>query len=571
MPNFFDNCIALGNPMIVLKRIKKTLFGSKTKRTIFPDWNAILSSKSAEWLQAKSRAQNGPRILIATSAGAHRALAPVENALAVALTLRGANVHFLMCDEFLPTCWKALSTQFQSVADFCRHGLKRTKCRKCFSRGKEVRRFLGLPIHVYSENIARIERNHVDRLAQSIEANSIPTYRENGIAIGEHSLAGALRFFARGSLEEEPLGEVVLRRYFKAALLSRLVLQRLLGTIKFDAVICYHGIYIPEGIIGEVTRQNSIRVVNWLTAYRKRCFIFSHGDTYHHTMMSEPVELWHNLPWNEKLESTLMSYLKSRWHGTEDWISFVHKNPQVDLPAEFLPGIDFSKPLIGMLTNVVWDAQLHYPANAFPNMLHWVMRTIEYFSRRSDLQLLIRVHPAEISGIVPSRQPILPEILKHFPNLPKNVFIIPPESPLSTYAAMLKCDSVIIYGTKTGVELTSLGIPVIVAGEAWIRNKGFTFDASCIDDYFNILDRLPLATGLDNALTTRARKYAFHYFFRRMIPLSFIELIQEWPFYQLSLETIDPLKPGNDVGMDIICDGILRGSPFIYPAEREAD
>lgn len=136
---------------------------------------------------------------------------------------------------------------------------------------------------------------------------------------------------------------------------------------------------------------------------------------------------------------------------------------------------------------------------------------------------------------------------------------------------MLKCDSVIIYGTKTGVELTSLGIPVIVAGEAWIRNKGFTFDASCIDDYFNILDRLPLATGLDNALTTRARKYAFHYFFRRMIPLSFIELIQEWPFYQLSLETIDPLKPGNDVGMDIICDGILRGSPFIYPAEREAD
>jgi hypothetical protein len=328
---------------------------------------------------------------------------------------------------------------------------------------------------------------------------------------------------------------------------------------------------VPEGIVGEVARRNRIRVVNWLTAYRKRTFIFSHTDTYHHTMMTEPVEAWETVPWSATLESRLMTYLKSRWRGTEDWISFVHKNPQVELPAEFLPGIDFSKPCIGLLTNVVWDAQLHYPTNAFPNMLDWVMRTIEYFSRRSDLQLLIRVHPAELSGNIPSRQPILPEIAQRFPTLPRNVFIIPPESSLSTYAAMLKCDSVIIYGTKTGVELTSLGIPVIVAGEAWIRNKGITIDASSIKDYFGILDRLPRATRLDEALTLRARKYAFHYFFRRMIPLSFIDLIDEWPFYKLALQTLDPLKPGNDRGLDIICDGILKGTPFIFPAEQEAD
>ena len=113
------------------------------------------------------------------------------------------------------------------------------------------------------------------------------------------------------------------------------------------------------------------------------------------------------------------------------------------------------------------------------------------------------------------------EINNAFPTLPENVFIIPPESRISTYAAMLQCNAVIIFGTKTGVELTSMGIPVIVAGEAWIRNKGITLDAGSIKEYFDLLAGLPLSTRLDDATIERARKYAFHFFFRRMIPLEF--------------------------------------------------
>src|SRR5262245_18244532 len=99
-------------------------------------------------------------------------------------------------------------------------------------------------------------------------------------------------------------------------------------------------------------------------------------------------------------------------------------------------------------------------------MLAWILETIRQLTRRRDLQLLIRIHPAEIRGSIPSRQPILAEIRKAFPQLPANVFVIPPENDSSTYAAMYQCNAVLIYGTKTGVELTSAGIPVVVAGEA---------------------------------------------------------------------------------------------------------
>jgi len=219
--------------------------------------------------------------------------------------------------------------------------------------------------------------------------------------------------------------------------------------------------------------------------------------------------------------------------------------------------------VIGLLTNVTWDAQLHYPANAFPSMLDWLVRTCEYFATRPDLQLLIRVHPAEISGFPPSRQPVLAELRKHLPQLAPNITVVPPTSGLSTYALMSLCSSAIIYGTKMGVELTSVGLPVIVAGEAWIRNKGITLDASSPDEYFRLLSQLPCAERLGPAQLARARRYAYHFFFNRMIPLPFVEPKAGYPIYRLRLDRLAQLLPGASQGLDTICDGILSRTPYV--------
>ncbi|MCZ7589026.1 MAG: hypothetical protein M5U27_09280 [Gaiella sp.] len=222
------------------------------------------------------------------------------------------------------------------------------------------------------------------------------------------------------------------------------------------------------------------------------------------------------------------------------------------------------------MTNVFWDAQLHYRANAFADMLDWVVQTIAYFAGRPELQLLVRIHPAEVRGTIPSRQPMLAELEKAFPALPPNVFVIPPESNSSTYAAMDVCDAVLIYGTKTGVELASRGTPVVVAGEAWVRGKGVTLDASSPEEYFRILDRLPLGRRLDEDTVRRARMYAYHFFFRRMIPLPFMRHVegnQPAPF-SVEIDGLGDLLPGRHEGLDVICDGILEGTPFVYPAER---
>jgi hypothetical protein len=279
--------------------------------------------------------------------------------------------------------------------------------------------------------------------------------------------------------------------------------------------------------------------------------------------MSEPRSHWENLELAPTQETELMKYLTSRREGLFDWIVFHRPTTQdADAIARQLR-LDRSRPVIGMLTNVAWDAQLHYPANAFPNMLEWMVQTCQYFATRPDLQLLVRVHPAEISGFPPSRQPILRELRRRLPTLAPNITIVPPESGLSTYALMSLCNSAIIYGTKMGVELTSVGIPVIVAGEAWIRNKGLTEDASSPEEYFRILDRLPLPATVGPARLARARRYAYHFFFNRMIPLAFIEPKAGYPIYRLKLTSLRHLMPGASQGLDTICDGILAKGPFV--------
>ncbi len=568
MFKFYDRLKQLARP---LREKQQIALGKQKPKAALPNWGLIVATNESLWNDSLVRAKDSPRILMATAIGGHPQFTVLESALNVALTLRGAKVDTLLCDAAMPACQRAKISGVKPrvLAD---GKLKEVFCSGCMATGKTVFSVPGLNILQMSNHISDEERAQSRDISLSVPVDDITGYTLDGLPIGEHALAGALRYYGVGDLSLEPDGEAVLRRYLESSLLTAFCIKQLIRVNKYDVIVNNHGIYVPHGIVSAVCRNQKVRTASWNLAYRKQCAIFSHTDTYHHTLMDEPVGDWENMTWSKDREAEIVHYLESRRKGSRDWIWFNRDaDDNMDNFAAKV-GLDWGRPVVGMLTNVVWDAQLHYPANAFPGMVDWVMRTVAYFRGRPDLQLLIRVHPGELAppgGSTVSRQPIVEEIRSTFPDLPKNVFIIGPESTVSTYAAMERCDSVIIYGTKTGVELTSAGIPVIVAGEAWIRNKGVTLDAMSADDYFRYLDRLPLGKRMEPDTIERARKYAYHFFFRRMLPLPFLEpKPQSWPPFEVAVKNLDELLPGEYKGLDVICDGILNGSAFIYQAEE---
>ncbi len=422
------------------------------------------------------------------------------------MTFRGAEVHALLCDGGMTACAECEASLYPDIGRFAAHGPARDLCRDCAWPAERVYSQLGLKVHRYSDWLTADDRLEASRLAASTRsADDRGVRRSTAWQSANMPRRAPCASLPPGRSQDEPHGEAVLRRYLESALLTAFATRRLMRSIQFTSAVFTHGIYVPWGIVGEVARQEGVHVSTWNVAYRKRRFIFSHDDTYHHTLMTEPHEHWENLALSDAQERELMQYLASRREGAVR----LDRLPPADAPgpATRSParlGLDPARPVIGLLTSVTWDAQLHYPANAFPNMLEWLVQTCEYFATRPDLQLLIRVHPAEISGFPPSRQPILRELRKRLPTLAPNIIVVPPESGMSTYALMSLCNAVIIYSTKMGVELTSVGLPVIVAGEAWIRNKGLTHDASSPAEYFGILQQLPFPGRLGDRRSSRA-------------------------------------------------------------------
>jgi hypothetical protein len=558
--------------MPLLQGLRFARIGHQARHGGQPDWSAILGRDLDKVRIARETAEQagGPRVLIATTVGGHMAMNALDSFLAVALTLSGARVDVLLCDGVLPACMACDITLYPNQDRFLRDGPSRTFCPHCFDPAQAVYAPLGIPVRRLGSDLTDADRAWAKDTASPLSLAELRAFTgEDGRPLGDNAHAGALRYYARGSLEGEPKGLEIAKAFLESALLADRAGDRLMAREGYESVVLHHGIYIPQGTLAEAARRRGARVSTWNLAYRKGRVIFSHEDTYHHTMTTEPVAAWEDLPWDDVREARLMDYLKSRWTGAKDWIWF-HDRPQFDLgDIARETGVDFNKPVIGLLTSVNWDAQLHYPSNAFPDMMAWIAETVKIFAARPDLQLLIRVHPAEIHGALPSRHKVVDELTLRFPNgLPSNVFVIPPESAVSTYAAMAQADSVIIYNTKTGVELTAMGIPVIVAGEAWTRGKGFTRDAKTRDDYSILLASLPLGRPMDKTDRQRARRYAYHFFFRRMIPLDSLVPRNGWPPFAITAENgVDSFFPGMDKGLDVIRDGILKGTPFIYRDE----
>ena len=516
-------------------------------------------------------APKGPRICIATTMGGYDHATVLDRVLTQALELRGAEVELMLCNKGVATCQMIKIGPTRAMPEELAVKKPMSYCDFCVDRGKKA--FEGLPniVHNMGDSLTPADIEFARRTAESIPFEEIRAFQWYGLPVGDHAHAGALRYFARGDLDGEPYGEAVLRVYLEAGLRSIAAIRRLIQTRKFDIMVVNHGIYVPQGMIAEVARSMGVRVVTYNPAYRKHSFIFSHNESYHFTMLDEPLENWRSLEMTPRLLQETHAYLNSRRFGTNDWIWF-HDAPKEDIaPVLQEVGCDPAKPYVALLTSVVWDAQLHYKTTAFPNMLDWLKETVAYWgTRKDDLQLVIRVHPAEVRGGVPSRQKVADELAAAFPTMPRNVFILEPENQASTYALCENANCVIIFNTKAGVEMASMGVPVIVAGEAWVRGKGFALDVSSPQDYFRLMDTLPLARAMTAEEKLLADRYAYHFFFRRMIPLPFIHVLKAGHF-KVELEPGESFAPGCFPGLDTICDGILNRTPFIYPAETLDD
>lgn len=535
--------------------------------TVAQQWRVILR-RSGTLLRSLPEARE-PGILFMTIWGGRCSpvLSALESVLAVAVRLRGVRSMSLMCDKALPACsFDPLGNHVLPVPEpYASTGLTAVRCREC---SRSVRAYYEhLPVSLLRFNQFS-KPDDLERVLQVVEALSPDYYRDfvyRDVKVGEHAYASVLRWLGRGSLLDDPYHLWLFRRHLVSAMLVTDLTERALTALQPRRIMAVHGIYADHGTVCEVARKNSVPVVVYSFPYRRDTIMLCHGDTYHRAMVTEPIELWEDLQLSSEQERRLECYIDSRRRGGQDSITY-HPNP-IESKAALVQelGLDRNVPIISLFTNVIWDAQLYHSYNAFDNQLDWLFQTIEYFMRRPDLQLVIRIHPAETKATKKTDQPLRVEIANRFPVLPDHIKVIPPESDLSSYTLAEMSQAALIYGTKMGLEIALRGVPVIIAGESMNRGKGFTYDVESPEQYFDLLDHITELPRNTSQMMSRAEKYAYHFYFRRQIDFPFLTgyKIGAPEGLRLSFKSLGDLMPGRYANLDRICDGILSGTEFV--------
>lgn len=196
-------------------------------------------------------------------------------------------------------------------------------------------------------------------------------------------------------------------------------------------------------------------------------------------------------------------------------------------------GLD-ARPVALLATNVLGDS-LTLGRNLFAaSMAEWITRTVQYFAERSDVQLVVRVHPGERLTHGPSMMDVVRAAL---PQLPENIHLIGPLDKINTYDLMPLASLGLVYTTTTGLEMAMRGIPVIAAGQTHYRGRGFTLDPKTWDEYFETMTRVlaaPADFRLDEKQVELAWRYAYRFFFEYPRPfpwrlLGFGDEYKRWP------------------------------------------
>jgi hypothetical protein len=495
----------------------------------------------------------------------------IDAVLAMTLRLRGATPVILDCDGALPACeWNAYGNLNPPPGAFGSGQWRRAAghgCRACALKLRESHTLPGIG-HASLEDYAvpgDVER--ATEISSTVPLAGLRDFVFEDLPAGEHAYASLLKATLRGVPLDDERTLWMARRYLASAILMIERGERLFARICPERFVAADGVYVTAAPLCALAKKSGIHVVVHGTPYRKQTIWLSHHESYHRALINEKNTRWEELEMTPERTRIADEYLASKHLKARDYTSFHVDAIQDETEIRRNLSLD-ERPIVTLYTNILWDAQLYYRLNVFSNMLEWLFQTISYFETRNDLQLVIRLHPGEAPGAWPTHQPILPEIERKFPALPANVKVVRPESKVSSYVLGEMSRAALVYGARVGVELVMLGTPVVVAGEAFMRGKGFTLDPGSADEYFSLLGRLPDLEEPSKAAIERARKWYYYYFFRLMMPFPFYDLERDGAA-RLSFQSLADLLPGRSPGLDVVCRGILDGQTVFEWDEPE--
>ena len=333
---------------------------------------------------------------------------------------------------------------------------------------------------------------------------------------------------------------------------------------KPDVVLIPNGLILEMGIVFRVARYLNIPAVTFEFNDQREQIWLAQNTSIMRQDTDYLVEERCKLPMTDEMYERLADLENARrgarvWGKSKRLWQYVSSQGAEETRKAL--GLD-NRPVVLLAANVLGDS-LTLGRNIFAeSMSEWITKTVQYFAKRTDVQLVVRIHPGE--KIVPQVKSMGTVVREALPELPSHIHVIGALDNVNTYDLIEIANLGLAYTTTVGVETAMNGIPVISCGETHYRGRGFTIDPNSWDEYFatleNVLSDLP-AHRLTDEQTAKAWNYAYRFFFEYPRPFPW-RLMNFWD--DLEVWSLD--KVLSDEGMNQFGDTFkfLVGEPFTW-------
>ena len=317
-----------------------------------------------------------------------------------------------------------------------------------------------------------------------------------------------------------------------------------LQTNKPDIVLIPNGLILEMGIFFRVARYLNIDAVTYEFNDQREQIWLAQNSSIMKQDTDYIVDARCHLPMTDDMYERLADLENAR-RGARVWGKskrlWQYVSSQGAQETRKLLNLD-DRPVVMLAANVLGDS-LTLGRDIFASsMTEWITKTVQYFAKRTDVQMVIRVHPGE--KLVPQAKSMGTVVREALPELPSHIHVIGALDKINTYDLIEIADVGLAYTTTVGLETAMNGRPVISCGQTHYRGRGITLDPNTWDEYYSTLEKvlndIP-AHQMNEKQIEFAWNYAYRFFFEYPRPfpwrlMNFWDDLAVWPLERVLSE-----------------------------------
>lgn len=487
-----------------------------------------------------------------------------ETMIAHILRQKGFRPHFLVCDNAMEVCD---SYELQH-----KRGEVCPQCHRDIKWFMELNR---LPFTRYSDWIdVESIRNEAKALINDWNwSTDLQDLRVDGFPLGKLVRISLIRYLRRIRLAQDDEFRLQSLNFIESGLLTYRVMQKILQK-PWAYLFMINGGFFPEAIMIESAKEKGMPFFTYERGLKKDYIMLCKNEKFIKFDISRLFK--QREPLIEDEEKKIREYLEERKFGKK---SVVNYWPEVlDDKDEIIKSLSLNlkKKIYVAFPNITWDSAVIDREIYFTSLWEWLQETIEFIRKRSDIQLIIRVHPAEVRLRQKSSERVADLIREKFPDLGENVKLVDADSPISSYSLIEMADKILVFTSTTGLEAAMMGKEVIVSARTHYRGMGFTIDPKDKNQYFQYLEKSPSINIRE--IMEKSRRYAYTLFFDTHIPFESIAE-EDMGNFHYNINSLDELFEGafpevrlfDRFPFDDVPDGFLSYRTFrgIAPASKK--